>query len=201
MILRHRDWDIEKNLERSMTIKEFIKDIVLTDVNKEYKYYRITMNESIDGKKNFIIYYQDNKIKSHHSTGIEFDYKKMFNKKIHSDYLERIIRVEDIISMDLDFELEKKHKQLNNNKVYKIVEELKKEWEQEILESDNMKKVFKDSISKDDLIICIRQLVENLEKQHLENSELQQQIDRCKEKEDNLQQQIKWLEYRLNNKI
>ncbi|APH17146.1 hypothetical protein NPD5_4193 [Clostridium sporogenes] len=201
MILRHRDWDIEKNLERSMTIKEFIKDIVLTDVNKKYKYYRITMNESIDGKKNFIIYYQDNKIKSHHSTGIEFDYKKMLNKKIHSDYSERIIRAEDIISMDFDFELEKKHKQLNNNKVYKIVEELKKEWEQEMLERDNIKKVFKDSVSKDDLIICIRQLVENLEKENLENSKLQHQIDRCREKEENLQQQIKWLEYRLDNKI
>ncbi|KEI83384.1 hypothetical protein [Clostridium botulinum] len=201
MILRHRDWDIEKKLERSMTIKEFIKDIVLADSNKNYKYYRITMNESIDGKKNFIIYYQDSKVKSHHSTGIEFDYKEMLNQKICLYYLERTIRVEDVINMDLDFELKKKYKQLKNAEVCKGIKGVIKKWEQEILERDNIKKVFKDSVSKDDLIICIRQLIENIEKKNMEHSELAYEIDKCKKRQNDLQQQIKWLEYRLNNKI
>jgi len=199
MILRHCDLGNEKKLEKSMTIKEFIRDIILPDTNKEYKCYKITINESINGKQNLILYYQDHKIKSHHSTGVEFDYKEILNNKICLHYLEKVIRAEDIVSMDLDYEPSKDRKKLNNE-IYNA-EEFKKKIEQEILKRNNIEEIFKGDVSKENLIACIRQLVENLEKQNLENCELRNQLDCCKTKEDNLQQQIKWLEYRLNNKI
>lgn len=86
-----------------MTVIEFINKIVLTDENKGQKYYRISTKQSRGGKQNLIIYYEDSKIKSHHSNGKEFDYSKVIDGEILPFYYEKTIRPEDIISMDLDF--------------------------------------------------------------------------------------------------
>jgi len=203
MILRHRDWDSEKELEKPMTVGKFIEEIVLKDKNKERKYFKISIKEEISGKSNLIIYYQNNEIKSHHSTGIEFNYNEIVDLEIRPYYYERVTRVEDIISMNLDFEPEKNNKAttLSKEKMDKITKELLIKWEREELERNNRKKVFYDNINQEDLIICVRQLLEDLEKQKLMHYDLLYKINRCKEKEKNLQQQIKWLEYRLNNKL
>lgn len=203
MILRHRDWDSEKELEKPMTVGQFVQEIVLNDENKEKKYFRISMKQAIDGKSNLIIYCQDNKVKSHHSTGIEFDYNSVIDWEILPHYSERIIRSEDIISMSLDFEPKRKHKAKTWTKegMDKISKELSSEWERDLSEENNRKRVFNNNVTQDDLITCIRQLIEDLQKQKLANTNLEQRINECKEREENLQQQIKWLEYRLNNKL
>ena len=201
MILRHRDWDKQIKLEKTMTVGDFVEEIVLKDENKKNKYYTISIKESIDGKRNLIIYYQYNNVKSHHSTGAEFDYNTVIDLEIIPSYSERIIKVDDIISMDSDFEHKYKHKALTKEEIYKTTEELLKKWEQEEGEKDNRRKVFEDNVTKENLIICIRQFVSDLEKENLRNSELKHQIEICKKREENLQQQIKWLEYRLNDRV
>ncbi|MBW9170763.1 hypothetical protein K2F43_06025 [Clostridium estertheticum] len=202
MMLRHRDWDKYGKLQKTMTVEDFIKEIVLTDKNKECKYYRISLTEQLGSKSNLMIYYQDNIVKSHHSTRAKFDYKDVLDNEIIIGYSERTITVEDIISMKLDFVAEDKvHTDLTQEERDKVVEKLHREWDEEELEKSNRKNVFNGDVGVKELVACVQQLVKDLEKQNSKNYEFRDEIAKCKDREDILQQQIKWLEYRIDKKL
>ena len=202
MILRHRDWDKYGKLQRTMTVGDFVNEIVLTDKNKECKYYRISITEEREGKSNLVIYYQDNIVKSHHSTGAEFDYKDVVDCEIITGYSERTITVEDIISMKLDFVAKDKvHTTLTKEERDKVLEKLHRKWDEEELEKSNRKNVFNGDVGVKELVACVQQLVKDLGEQKSKNYEFRDEIAKCKEREDILQQQIKWLEYRIGRKL
>lgn len=157
MILRHRDWDAHKKLDEGMTVADFIKQIVLINKDKNKKYYKISTIETFDNKQNLIIYCQYNKVKSHHSTGIYFDYKQLLNEKIKPYYEERTIRTVDIISFTNDFEKEEQYKSEGG--------------------------------------------IKNILNNDIEYYELKNELDKYKKNNEEFQEQIKWLEYRLDNNI
>lgn len=197
MILRHRDWDAQKEMPEGVrTVEDFINKVVLTDENKNLKYYRISTKENYEGtKRNLMIYLQNNIVKSHHSTGIEFDYSKVLDWEITQGYDERTIQANDIMSMDIDFYKEKPKKQLSQEEKDKALEELKEEWEYESYVKANKNSINKDNVTIEDLVRCVKQLSQDLDKVRNENSDLYFEVERMKEFQNQLLQKIKWLDY------
>jgi len=201
MILKHRNNDESIQLQRTMTVGEFIEEIVLVDVNKERKCFSVSVKQDCNGRQNLTIYYQDDMVKSHHSGGIEFDYKEVLDWDIYERYSVGIIRAEDITSMKFDFEQKEQHVKLPKEEMDKVLKKLFEDMDYEELEKSNRKNIFNDNVGEKEIIACVKQLVKDLEVQNSKNYHFRDEIAKCKEREDILQEQIKWLEYRLDKKL
>ena len=123
MIIRHREWGDNKIIHDAKTVEEFIEKVINKTKDKEKKYFRICTKEYLDGKGNMLLYFQDGKLKSHHSTLCKFDYKDVLEYEIWPRYSVDYIKVENIISLDFD-NIEERDNDLErckkSNRLYKI---------------------------------------------------------------------------------
>lgn len=113
MIIHHIDWVGNKICHRCKTVREFINEELMKIDGKENKYFRICTKKEYYGKKNLLLYFQDGKLKSHHSTQIAFDYNDVLDYEIYGFYSMDDLKVTNIVSVDCDCleEFEKKLKE------------------------------------------------------------------------------------------
>lgn len=102
MIIYHKEW-IEYNIRhKCKTVKEFIEKELMKIDGKENKYFRICTKKAYDGKQNMILYFQDGKLKSHHSTQVAFDYNDVLKYEIYEFYSMDDLKVTNIVSVEHD---------------------------------------------------------------------------------------------------
>ena len=68
MILRSIN-KIDYELEKEMTVEEFIKEVIERDNECHLKYYGISLKAELYSR-NMVLYYQDGILKSHHNGGM-----------------------------------------------------------------------------------------------------------------------------------
>lgn len=123
MIIRHREWGDNKIIHDAKTVEEFIEKVINETKDKEKKYFRICTKEYLDGKGNMLLYFQDGKLKSHHSTLCKFDYKDVLEYEIWPRYSVNLLKAENIISIEFD-NIEERDSDLERRKkshrLYKI---------------------------------------------------------------------------------
>lgn len=99
------------------TVKEFIENELEKIEDREENYYKLSIKNSYEDMKNIILYYQDDVLKSHHTTGKRFEYKDVLNHEILGYYTLQKLRVENIKSVDFNnIEELKEHKNSNSTK-------------------------------------------------------------------------------------
>lgn len=180
------------------TLREFIENVINKTEDKELKAFRVTLKQEFENKRNLILYFQNGKLKSHHTTWKEFDYNKVLDFQIGNIYSFKLIEVEDIISIDDDYreDFEKRiykvsRKPLRFSSRYRDDKYGLKEFE----DYDNMQR-FIDSEYTD-----IEDIVKVLCEINLTNNELisslQSSVNKLNKDVYILKQQMKWLS---NNK-
>ncbi|NSB12135.1 hypothetical protein [Clostridium beijerinckii] len=208
MILRNTEGK-SYELEREMTVGEFIKEIIEKDRERYLKYFRITLKAKLSGK-NMVFYYQDGILKSQHTTGNRMDYENYMNYDIFESYGAKYISVDNIWDFEHDYEktdcninkVDKEHGKNTENKSNKevcmeIIEEIKRK-------SEDKAKITKvqypngKEVTSGDLVECIRQIAWNMDKYNSQESSQDFEIDRLKLENKMLKSQIKWLEYKID---
>lgn len=102
MVIDHRNW-LENNIKhKCKTVKDFIDNELMKIENKEKKYFIICLKEEYVDKKNLVLYFQDGKLKSHHSTMVAFDYNDVLECEIQKYYSMFDITIDKIVSIDCD---------------------------------------------------------------------------------------------------
>lgn len=105
MILRLRnDGNVIEHSEK--TVKDFIDNIIYKTKDKENKVFVIHTIQSLNGKQNMILYFQNGFLKSHHTSFGKFDYNDVLNYEVSPSYRVKYIALEDILSLDTDNEKE-----------------------------------------------------------------------------------------------
>lgn len=105
MILRLRnDGNVIEHSEK--TVKDFIDNIIYKTKDKENKVFVIHTIQSLNGKQNMILYFQNGVLKSHHTSFGKFDYNYVLNYEVSPSYRVKYIALEDILSLDTDNEKE-----------------------------------------------------------------------------------------------
>lgn len=105
MILRLRnDGNVIEHSEK--TVKDFIDNIIYKTEDKENKVFVIHTIQSLNGKQNMILYFQDGVLKSHHTSFGKFDYNDVLNYEVSPSYRVKYIVLEDILSVDDNYEEE-----------------------------------------------------------------------------------------------
>lgn len=203
MILSGSNAKFKAHLREGMTVREFIDDIIMKDSEKYKKYYLIHTNVELDGKRNLILYFQDNILKSHHTTYDKFDYNDVLDCEIYNSYQEKIIQVTDIVSVSKDYneddrisKRKKTEKKDSKEVIEKTLKKIKRE--NEISESRNIQ--FKENVSYEELVGCVKVLVSDYYEQSYNNYELERRNERLDYEIEKLKEQIKWLEYHFENK-
>lgn len=112
MIIRHREWGGNNIIHDAKTVEEFIEKVINKTKDKEKKYFRICTKEYFEGKGNMLLYFQDGKLKSHHSTLCKFDYKDVLEYEIWPRYSVDLLKAENIISIEFD-NIDERNKKLN----------------------------------------------------------------------------------------
>lgn len=196
------------NLDDKITVKDFIK--IMISINNRNNAYKIVLNNALsDGRRNMILYWEGNKIKSHHSSGYKFEYEEIMNSKIQPYYFEQKIEVENIKSMECDYDCKVENEntliKVDKKNIHKILNETIEELEINIAKHEKIDKirnlVFEENIGINELKLCIQQFLKDFKDECNKNSKLECEVNYLKHKQEDLKQQIKWLEYRLNNKI
>jgi hypothetical protein len=185
------------------TVQEFIDKVIMHDLNRYKKSYFISTKEQYDGgKNNMVLYWQNETLKSHHSAFEKFDYTNVMDWEICSYYYEKIITVDDIVSMDKDDIDSKKERLKRKNAINKkdfdgIMKKVLRD--QEISNKRNIR--FKDDVTNEELIECVKVLVDDYYNQVYKNYSLKDQNERLNSTVEKLEAKIKWLEYRMDNKF
>ncbi|HFD2043863.1 TPA: hypothetical protein ACF2DM_000673 [Clostridium perfringens] len=105
MILRLiNDGTVTKHEEK--TVRDFIDNIIYKTEDRENKVFVIHTIQSLNGKQNMILYFQDGVLKSHHTTFQKFDYNDVLNYEVSPSYRVKYIVLEDILSVDDNYEEE-----------------------------------------------------------------------------------------------
>lgn len=116
MILRLRnDGNVIEHSEK--TVKDFIDNIIYKTEDKENKVFVIHTIQSLNGKQNMILYFQDGVLKSHHTSFAKFDYNDVLNYEVSPSYRVKYIVLEDILSLDADYK-----KQMEDRYSRKIID-------------------------------------------------------------------------------
>lgn len=103
MILRLRnDGNVIEHSEK--TVKDFIDNIIYKTEDRENKVFVIHTIQSLNGKQNMILYFQDGVLKSHHTSFGKFDYNDVLNYEVSPSYRVKYIVLEDILSVDDNYE-------------------------------------------------------------------------------------------------
>lgn len=204
MIIHHGSWGMNNIRHNYKTVKEFIDNEIMRIEGKENKYFRICTKKSYNGKQNMLLYFQDGKLKSHHSTQVAFNYNDVLEYEIYEMYSMDDLKVTNIVSVDCDCleDLEKKLKQkdeevltfnletLGMSKQEKIKYHLNK-----IFEENEVKNIVKSSEYIEGNIVA--KALRMLFKQTDEITTLNNRMTELERIVEQQSQQIKWLS---NNK-
>lgn len=89
-------------LEREMTLRNFIDDIILKDKENKYKYYSVFFEKNFHSN-NMILFFENSVLKSHHSAFLKMDYNDYLDFEIRKNYGMGTIEMDNIYSMDKDY--------------------------------------------------------------------------------------------------
>lgn len=89
-------------LEKKMTLRNFIYDIILKDKENKYKYYSVFFVKNFEAN-NMILFFKNSVLKSHHSSFSKMDYNDYLDFEIRRNYGTGIIGMDNIYSMDKDY--------------------------------------------------------------------------------------------------
>lgn len=102
MIFYNHGWLGGNIKHNSKTVREFIEKEIMTKDDKENKYFRICLKNGLDGCRKLVLYFQDNKLKSHHSTGKKFNYNDVIDYEVYEYYSIDDIKNSEVRSFDYD---------------------------------------------------------------------------------------------------
>lgn len=102
MIIHHGSWGMNNIRHNCKTVREFIDKELMQIEGKENKYFRICTKKAYDKKQNMLLYFQDGKLKSHHSTQLEFNYEDVLDYEIFEFYSMDDLKVTNIVSVQDD---------------------------------------------------------------------------------------------------
>lgn len=214
MILRSIN-KIDYELEKEMTVEEFIKEIIETDDERHLKYYGIILKAKLNSR-NMVLYYQDGILKSHHSSGLRMDFDDYLDYEITKKYVADYITVDNIRDLKKDYNGEdgnKPRKIVNKglskemmNKMSKSLEESIEKSKRDQMERDILNKVTSahtlKEVTFEDLVRCVSLIAVYMdtEKSNKINDDycLNWTIDGLREENRVLKDQIKWLEYKVD---
>lgn len=214
MILRSTN-KIDYELDKSITVEEFIKEVIERDDERHLKYYGIILNAELYSR-NMVLYYQDGVLKSHHSSGLRMDYNDYLDCEITKKYVADYITVANIRDFKKDYDGEdgnKPRKIVNKglskemmNKMSKSLEESIEKSKREQMERDIINKVTSahtlKEVTFEDLVRCVSQIAAYMdtEKSNKINDDycLNWTIDGLREENRVSKDQIKWLEYKVD---
>lgn len=200
MIIHHRSWGGNNIRHSCRTVEEFINEELMKIDGKENKYFRICTKKEYNGKSNMLLYFQDGKLKSHHSTKVAFDYNDVLDYEIYELYSMNDLKVDNIVSVDYDClkELEKMLKEKKEKDLTFDLETLGMSEEEKlrhrlnkIFEENRVKDIIEsgESIEDDVLAKALRILF----KQTGEITKLNNRISELEKIVERQSQQIKWL--------
>lgn len=200
MIIHHRSWGGNNIRHSCRTVKEFINEELMKIDGKENKYFRICTKKEYNGKSNMLLYFQDGKLKSHHSTKVAFDYNDVLDYEIYELYSMNDLKVDNIVSVDYD--CLKELKKMLRGKEEKVLtfdletlgmseEEKLRHRLNKIFEENRVKDIIEsgESIEDDVLAKALRILF----KQTGEITKLNNRISELEKIVEQQSQQIKWL--------
>ncbi|WP_346937332.1 hypothetical protein [Clostridium sp.] len=206
MVIHHRSWGENNIKHRHRTVREFIEKELPRINNKEKKYFRICLKEQYDGKANMLLYYQDGKLKSHHSTKISFDYSYVLDYEIHEYYSIDDLEVTNMYSVEFDCEekiKEERSRKVERNKRLLIdmetlgmTEDEKVAYELDrMFKEDSIRKAIKKEaeIPQSMVVKALKMMLKESE----EITYLRNRISELEEIVDRQTQQIKWLGKRI----
>lgn len=207
MILRNAN-NRDNKLEKQITVREFIKEIIEKDNERYLKYYRISLEANLKCR-NMILYYHYGTLKSQHTTGIRMDYEDYIDHEICYTYGNGYITVDNIWNYDRDFKAEDGNKPQNieikssNKKDMKeICNKTIEEYEREKEQRNKVEKVkwphMRVGVTFEDLVECVAQMAWDMDSHRSNNSECSYGIKRLTEQNELLYSQIRWLEYKIN---
>nr|WP_321026997.1 hypothetical protein [Clostridium neonatale]DAW05981.1 MAG TPA: hypothetical protein [Caudoviricetes sp.] len=206
MILGRFNENIYK-LSKNMTVDRFIKDVVEKDLDKELKYYCITLKKELSGR-NMVLYYQYGILKSHHTSYSKMDYKDYLEYEIFDHYKSNYIEVDNVISYNENYRGDDCNKPKNveikpiDKKMQKeIIDNVFKELEIEDIRKEKLYKIKNrrnEELDLNDIIECVRQMIEdNLQKSTNEYIK-EDRIKKLEDENKKLQARVKWLDYKMN---
>lgn len=207
MILRNTNGR-DLKLERTMTVDEFIKEIVENDNERVFKYYVISLKANLHSR-NMRLYYQDGVLKSQHTTGSKLDYNDYLNYEIWESYCSKYRTVDNIWNYSYDSNAGdgNKPKKIDNERrdPKKFKEKCDKIFEEIRIKDEARAKINKikwnlkgEEITFEDLVKCVKQLTWDVDSCESENRSLRSDLNRLKEENQMLYSQIKWLEYKID---
>lgn len=207
MILRNTDGR-SLNIETGMTVGEFIKEIIEKDEERHLKYYRITFKVNLHSR-NMVLFYQNEILKSHHTTGSKLDYNDYINHEICESYGANYILLDNIWDYNCDYNAEDGNKpkkienrRLNPEKLKETCDKVFKDIDRDREEKARIDKVKWnhkcEEITFDDLVECVRQMTWNMDKHVSYEDSKNWNINRMKRENEILQSQVKWLEYKID---
>lgn len=196
MILRNLLGESYK-LKNKVTLKEFINDVIEKDEEREIKFYEVHLEKEIQ-MKNMILYYQNGKLKSHHTTFRKFNYLDHLNDFIKISYESGYIKAENIYSFSKDYEVDKKPK-IKDKSIDEIIEEMIEERRKNDLISDARFRL--KELSNEEMREVISILISRLDDNRSELSSLKSELNRQETINYCLSESIKWLEYKMKLSI
>lgn len=200
MIIHHGHWGMNNISHNCKTVKEFIYEEIMKIDGKENKYFRICTKKAYDKKQNMLLYFQDGKLKSHHSTKRKFDYNDVLDYEIFEFYSMDDLKVSNIVSVDDDCieKFQEKLKQKDKNFIKIDLETLGMTEEEklkyrinQIFEEDKVKNIIKSSAYVEDKIVA--KALRMLFKETDEIIKLRNRISELERMVEQQSQQIKWL--------
>ncbi|MDC4242326.1 hypothetical protein NE398_19530 [Clostridium tertium] len=196
MILRNLLGESYK-LKNKVTLKEFINDVIEKDEEREIKFYEVHLEKEIQ-MKNMILYYQNGKLKSHHTTFRKFNYLDHLNDFIKISYESGYIKGGNIYSFSKDYEVDKKPK-IKDKSIDEIIEEMIEERRKNDLISDARFRLKK--LSNEEMREVISILIEKVDDNRSDLSSLKSELNRQETINYCLSESIKWLEYKMKLSI
>lgn len=214
MILRSIN-KIDYELEKSITVEEFIKEVIERDDERHLKYYGIILKAELYSR-NMVLYYQDGILKSHHSSGLRMDYDDYLNYEITKKYMTDYITVGNIRDFKKDYDGEdgnKPRRILNKGLSKEMMKKLNESLEESIgkskreqMERDIINKVTSahnlKEVTFEDLVRCVSQIAVHTDDMKFKKGNddylLKWTIKGLQDENKALKEQIKWLEYKFN---
>lgn len=200
MIIHHGNWGMNNIRHNCKTVREFIDKELMRIEGKENKYFRICTKKSYNKKQNMLLYFQDGKLKSHHSTQVAFNYEEVLDYEIFEFYSMDDLKVTNIVSVDCDCKEElKENFKKEDMGIFKFdletlgmsKEEELKYYINKMIEEDKVKSIVKSSSYVEDKIVA--KALKMLFKETNEIIDLRNRISELERVVEQQSQQIKWL--------
>lgn len=195
MIIRHRSWGENTLNHNCLTVKEFVENIIMNEPDKELKYFRICTTREFNGNANLLLYIQDGKIKSHHSTMKKFDWNDVIDWEIRTKYSMDIIKLHNILSLEYDCleDIEKKF----NGTDFKFDILSTEEKISKMFEDMQIKRDINGNCSMEDIRLCVKILVDENEELSSKVTGLEHEYKELEKENYFLNERLKWIGIKL----